>query len=176
MDASVQATLSGRPASQFRVVFRRGSPPSLFVHLPFHCGGSRFRFGSRTVPGQFQLGASDLLRVLHCAGRKGTGVATLIGRTLFIAIALLVVTVGALATQSRLPNAGQNTSSWHTSKLGRMEACASQEEAPAPPLVFQPAVHSPTAEPEFHPAPMESPLAELAGVPRAHGLRAPPRL
>jgi hypothetical protein len=95
----------------------------------------------------------------------------------FVAIAVLVVTVGVLATESRLPNPGQNTVSWHTSKSSRMAECGGDKLAPvqvddsrpAPPVV-------PTVIIHYYFSPIELPLAELAGFPQAHGLRAPPRV
>jgi len=126
------------------------------------------------VFGANSIGAGDLLRVAQCLAHKGTCIATLIGRALFVAIALLVVTVGVLATESRLPNARQNTASWHTSKLSRMEECGGRESEPAPSGVSQPPPLSLTVDRKPHFALVESPLPELAGVPQAHGLRAPP--
>jgi len=92
-----------------------------------------------------------------------------------VAIALLIVTVGVLATESRFPNAIQNTTSWHTSKSSRMAECGGDELAPvetddsrpAPPLITTVIAHY------FFST--ELPLQELAGAPQAHGLRAPPR-
>jgi hypothetical protein len=98
------------------------------------------------------------------------------GGTVFVAIALLIVTVGVLATESRLPNSGQNTTSWHTSKVSRMAECGGDELAPVQTDDSRPAPPVMTLEVIHYFSPMEFPLPELAGAPRAHGLRAPPRV
>jgi len=95
---------------------------------------------------------------------------------MFVAIALLIVTVSALATESRFPNPGHNPTACHISKVSRMTECGGDdlvptqvdESRPTPPVITVEVIH-------FF-APIEFPLPELAGVTQAHGLRAPPRV
>jgi hypothetical protein len=110
--------------------------------------------------------------------RRGKSLATAIGGTVFVAIALLIVTVGVLATESRLPRTARDTASWHTSKVSRMEKCGGEELAPVQldvsrattPVIATEVIHY------YRFSRIESPLPELVGVPQAHGLRAPPRV
>jgi hypothetical protein len=93
---------------------------------------------------------------------------------IFVAIALLIVTVGVLETESRLPNAGQNSASWHTSKVSRVAHCSGDELAPVQINDSRPAPAIVTVEVIHHFFPLEFVLPELASAPQAHGLRAPP--
>jgi hypothetical protein len=49
------------------------------------------------------------------------------GRLLLAAIAVLLLTVGTLATRARLPNEGAKSNTWHTAKITRMLECGSDE-------------------------------------------------
>ncbi|MGA2982733.1 MAG: hypothetical protein ABSG32_02895 [Terriglobia bacterium] len=118
-----------------------------------------------------------MLRNARCSGRRESPILTATGGAVFVAVVLLVVTVGVLATGSRLPNPGRNPTSWHTSKSSLMTEGGGDELAPvqtddsrpSPPIVMI------DATPYCFP-PIELPLPELVGVPHAHGLRAPPHV
>jgi hypothetical protein len=97
------------------------------------------------------------------------------GRFILVAIALLIVTVGVLATESRFPQAGQRDSAcWHSSKASRMTECGGKDLAP--PLSEESRSASRIVKPVvLHFLPFRTlTLPELAGAPQAHGLRAPP--
>ena len=170
-----QATLSPGLASQLRVAFRLRPPRGASLQLSLRSTGSWCRISPREVQGLMPAGVNGLLRIARSAVRRGTSIATVIGRIVFVAIALLIVTVGVLATESRLPNPTQNTTAWHMSKSSRMAECGGDElvpvqtddSRPAPPIITTAVTH--------YFLPIELPLQELAGAPQAHGLRAPPR-
>jgi len=97
------------------------------------------------------------------------------GRVLFAAIALLVVTVGTLAAGSRLPTGASNTNAWHTAKLARMVGSASESERTEslqterfcfarPEIRFKPRAYFPSSNPLTH-----------TGAFPQQTLRAPPR-
>ncbi|MGD0226162.1 MAG: hypothetical protein ABSF71_27840 [Terriglobia bacterium] len=119
-----------------------------------------------------------MLRMARNASRRGSFLAGVVGKTLIVAIALLIVAIGVLATQSRLHPAGQSGTSWHITKSSRMAECGGEKlvprqtddsRPPAPILKTEVIIHySPVS-------PIEVPLSELAGVPQSHGLRGPPR-
>jgi hypothetical protein len=116
-----------------------------------------------------------VLRLARGEARKGSGVAKTFRGFAFVAVAILIVTAGALCTESRVAARRQNTSSWHTSKTSRMTVSGADELAPVKSEQAESAI--PVISPEFKPdlPPIESPLPELTGAPQAHGLRAPPK-
>jgi hypothetical protein len=123
-------------------------------------------------------GVNSLLRNVRFTARRGGAIAKAVADAVFVAIAILVVTVGILATGSRLPNFGQDTTSRHTSKSSRMAECGNNELSPTDTDDTRPAarvllVETPT---HFWFIPQELPLPEMVGVPQAHGLRSPPTL
>ena len=131
------------------------------------------------VLGQIPAGVTSLLRFARCAARRGSSIATAIGSIAFAAVALLIVTVGVLATESRILSNGKNTTSWYTSKSSRMAECGGDKLAPVQTDDSRPAPPIITTEvnSQFSPiSPIELPISEFAGVPQAHGLRAPPRV
>ncbi len=121
------------------------------------------------------LEVDRVLRLDRHEVRRRSGVAKRLCGVAFVAVALLIITVGTLSTESRVAARGQNTSSWHTSKTSRMTESGAQELAPVESAVVESAI--PVISPEFKPhLPfIESPLPDLTGDPQAHGLRAPPR-
>ncbi len=124
-------------------------------------------------------GVDNLLRMARNASHRGRFLARVAGKTLIVTIALLIVTVGVLATQSRLHPAGQSGTSWHTSKSSRMAECGGEKLAPAQTDDSRPSAPSFKTEVIIHYSPLspvEFPLTELAGVPQSHGLRAPPQV
>ena len=112
------------------------------------------------------------------AARRSSCIAQALGKIVFVAVALLVVTVGTLATESRLPTAGRYSSSWHISKSSRMAECGGEKLAPAQTEDAQPS--TPVVTPDIlnlsitRTASIVLPVPEIAGVPQSHGLRAPP--
>ena len=121
-------------------------------------------------------GVTNLFRNARCLARRGGAIATAAAKLLFVAIAILVVTVGVLATESRLPNAGLKSSSWYASKSSRMAECGGDELVPVETDDTRPTPRVVTTEAPIHCwlVPIELPLPELVGVPQAHGLRSPP--
>ena len=57
------------------------------------------------------------------------------GRVAVVAVALLIVTIGTLTTETRIPQATQDTSLRHTSKISRMTECGGDEMPP--PLIAE---------------------------------------
>jgi hypothetical protein len=95
------------------------------------------------------------------------------GRVVFVAVALLIVTIGTLATETRIPQATQDTSLRHTSKISRMMECGGDEMPP--PLIAESRSALPSATPHpSHDYSYDVVFPEFTGVPQAHGLRAPP--
>ena len=131
------------------------------------------RINPRLISGRSLTKEDGLLRLVRSAARQGGAIATAMGRLLVVAVGLLILTVGVLAAESRIPQAYQNTGLRHTSKISRMTECGGEElpprpiaeSRPAPPVVVPVIAHS------FSPAVI---LPEFTGVSRAHGLRAPP--
>lgn len=124
---------------------------------------------------QMPSGVDSLRRFFRDAIRRRSLVSTAIGSIAFVAVALLIVTVEVLATEARLPNPGQNTASWHTSKSSRMVESGGDEWAPVQTEDTRPAplvVPHETVRHQF--TPLELPLPEVVRVPQSHGLRAPP--
>lgn len=120
-----------------------------------------------------------LLRNARKAARGGSCIAKAVGRIVFVAIALLVVTVGTLATESRLPLGGRYSSSWHVSKSSRMAEFGGEKLAPVQSEDAQPSapiVQTETFSLSFCRRP-SLPLAvpESISIPESHGLRAPPQ-
>jgi hypothetical protein len=115
----------------------------------------------------------DLFRLVRSAVRRGSTIATAMGRLIFAVIAVLILTVGALSTESRIPQVLQNTGLRHTSKISRMTECGGEELPPRQVSEFRavPPVLTPVTVPYCSP---EIPLAEFTDTSRAHGLRAPP--
>ena len=117
-----------------------------------------------------------MLRYAQVAAPQKTSIATVLGRVLFAAIALLVITVGALATESNLPRTNQRTNSWHTTKSSFKAECGGDlwvspqvdESDPSTPVVVQ--------TPRQSLLSFEQPPLETTGAIQAHGLRAPPRV
>lgn len=122
------------------------------------------------------IGVANLFRNVRCAARRGSAIATAAAELVFVAIAVLVVTVGVLATESRLPNPGLKTSSWYASKSSRMAECGGDELVPVETDDTRSTPRLVTMEAPLHCwlVPIELPLPELVGVPQAHGLRSPP--
>src|SRR5208282_5914184 len=125
------------------------------------------RISPLEVLGQMPVGVNSLFRIVRCAARRGSAIATAMGTAVFVAIALLVVTVGVLATESRLPNSGKTPTSRLTTKSSRMAECGGErlapvqvdESRPAPPVITTVVIH-------FCFSPIELPLSELAGSPQ----------
>lgn len=116
---------------------------------------------------------NGLFRFVRSAARRSGPVATAMGRTIFVTVALLIVTVGVLATETRIPQATQDTSLRHTSKSSRMTECGGDEMPP--PLVAESRSAPPRATPHtFHDNSFDVVFPEFSGAPQAHGLRAPP--
>ena len=119
-----------------------------------------------------------MLRMARGVSRKGCLIAAAAREILFVAIALLIVTVGVLATASRMHLSRQG-STWQTAMSSRMVECGSNDLAPAQTDDSRP---SPPAEMMqatfryFPSIPIEDLLPELSGAPQAHGLRAPPHV
>jgi hypothetical protein len=98
-----------------------------------------------------------------------------LGNLVFAAIALLVVTVGVLATESGLPKAGRNSASCHTSKSSRMTELDRDELAPAQTADSRSSPFIVTSETDrFHCDSPDLLPRGLGAAPQAHGLRAPP--
>jgi len=155
----------------FLSVVRRGIP----VHSPFRFIGSSCNVGPSEVLDTMSPEVDRLLNSARCAAHRGRGVAKVFSKLAFVAVALLIMTVGVLSSESRLPTAGQSTGSWHTSKTSRMTLGGGTELAPVQTDEARPA--APIVAPELirYSSPIDLPLPELAGAPQAHGLRAPPR-
>ncbi len=115
-----------------------------------------------------------MVRFVRCAARRQNSLAGAIGSIIFVAIALLIVTVGFLATESSLPRTAQDTASWHTRKVGRMAECGGDEFVPA--QIEESRLAAPIVTPvtTHYFSPIEFVQPELVGVSQAHGLRAPP--
>lgn len=146
--------------------------------LSLQSPGSWCRIKSRSLFGQMSIEVDSLLRSVRGAAHRGSSIAAAMGSTFLVAIALLALSVAVLATEARLPNAGQNTSSWHTSKSSRMAECGGDELAPVQTDDSRPTPRVLTTAAAIHDClfPIELPLPELVGVPQAHGLRAPPHI
>lgn len=125
-------------------------------------------------PGILSSEVIRLLTLARSAARKGSAAAKSFCGFAFAAIAILIVTVGVLSTESRLPNIGQGTNSWHTCKTSRMTDNGVDELAPV--RVNEAEVVNPVIPSDYEPhlRAVTSPLPELTGAPQAHGLRAPP--
>jgi hypothetical protein len=172
-----QATLSPGAASELRAAIGLQFPWGALLQLFLRSTGNWCRINPSKVLGQMPVGVNSLLRNARCSGRRESPILTATGGAVFVAVVLLVVTVGVLATGSRLPNPGRNPTSWHTSKSSLMTEGGGDELAPvqtddsrpSPPIVMI------DATPYCFP-PIELPLPELVGVPHAHGLRAPPHV
>jgi hypothetical protein len=96
------------------------------------------------------------------------------GRIIFVAIALLIVSVSVLATESRVWRAQRDTASWHTSKVSRMVQSGGDELVPVAIDDYRPAPRIVVVAVVYNLPPMKFDLQEVAGVPQSHGLRAPP--
>ena len=142
--------------------------------MSLRAAGKQCRINPRQVQRRRPTEEGDLSRFVHSAARAGNSVATVMGRVLFVGIALLIVTVGVLSTESNVPRPVQSASSWHTSKISRMAEGAGDEFAPpaADASAPAPSLAVTSIEKEFFPT--EFVFPEIAGAPRAHGLRAPP--
>ena len=108
--------------------------------------------------------------------RKGNGTARTFCGFAFLAIAILIIAIGALSTESRLAAPQHSASNLHhTSKTCRFAEGGANEIAPAKSENDETATLVVRTEFTPHAIPLESPLAELTGASQAHGLRAPPR-
>jgi hypothetical protein len=115
----------------------------------------------------------SLLRRTLCAFRRGRAIAGVLGKTVYAAITILIVTVGVLVAESRLPNPGPDTTSWHTSKIARVEFGGGQTMPLQAPDSWPPSrVVLPRSIAYF--PPLEAVLPQLVDAPQEHGLRAPP--
>jgi hypothetical protein len=111
---------------------------------------------------------------MRSVSRPDNSIATIMGRIVLVSIALLIVTVGVLETESRVPQAMQG-SARHTSKISYAKECSSGEVAPTvidrvSPVCFvqlQVVARHCSATTEFV-------LPKFTGFARALGLRAPP--
>jgi hypothetical protein len=115
-----------------------------------------------------------LLGFTCCASRRRHSFANVAGGYVCVAIALLIVTVGVLATESRLVNVRQSTTSWHTVKISKMVECGGDQMAPLQTTDSRPAPRIVATRPIAYIPPQDAVLPELADAPHEHGLRAPP--
>ena len=148
------------------------------LQLSLRFTGRWCRIGPCEVLWRMPSGVDSLLRSARCAARRGNCIATAVADVIFVAIAILIVTVGVLATESRIYTPGQNPTTWHTSKSSRMAECGGDKLSPAQTDDSRPAppVKATETAVSYFLFPLELPLPKLVGVPQAHGLRAPPRL
>ena len=153
-------------------------PRGVPLQLSLRSAGSWCRIRPSKGLWEMPTGVDSLLRFARRVARRGSSIATAVADIIFVAIVLLIVCVGVLATESRLPNPGQNTPARHTSKSGRMAECGDDRLAPAQTDDSRPRPTVLTTEAPVHYwlFPIELPLPELVGVPQAHGLRSPPRV
>ena len=175
----IRATFYRGSASQYAAASR---PVSWGANICRYCllgCCSWYRMNPRNVTAQVPE-VKSLLRNARNAARRGSCIAKALGRVVFVAVALLVVTVGTLATESRLYTTGRNSTSWHTSKSSRMAECGGEKLAPAQTddarsfAPFAP-FHQTEKIAFYRISPIiVVPLPEIAGVPQSHGLRAPP--
>ena len=154
------------------------TPCGVALQLSLRFAGSWYNLEVRQVLGQMVTGVNNLLRNARYAARRGSSKATAVANVIFAAVALLVVSVSVLATESRLPNTLRDTSSRHASKSCRMVECGGDELAPVQIDESRPTPYIVRPESVIHysPTPIESPLPELVGVPQAHGFRSPPHI
>jgi hypothetical protein len=129
--------------------------------------------------GDLNISSPEVNRVLTMArfgARKGNGEARTFCGFTFLAIAILIIAIGALSTESRLAAPRHSTSALHhTSRTCRLAEGSAYELAPVNRENENKAI--PVVQHEFTPhiLALEFPLLELTGAPQAHGLRAPPR-
>ena len=126
-------------------------------------------------PDQIPVEANGLLRLTQGASPRRSALADAASLIACIAIALLIVTVGALATETRLANVDGNTTSWHTSKISRMMECGGDRITSPQTDHSRPVPLITTTQPIAYLSSSEMPAPELADAPHEHGLRAPPR-
>ncbi len=168
----------GNPMQRFGFTGTGGFPSvvprGILVHSPFRFIGSSCHVGPSEVLDTMSLEVERLLNSARCAAHRGLGVAKVFSKLAFVAVALLIVTVGVLSTESRLPTAGHTSASWHTSKTSRMTIGGGSELAPVQQDEARPAAPIVTPELTRYSPPIDLPLPEIAGALQAHGLRAPP--
>jgi hypothetical protein len=117
-----------------------------------------------------------VLTMARFGARKGNGAARMFCGFAVLAIAVLIIAVGALSTECHLAAPRHNTSALHhTSRTCRLAEGGAYEVAPVNRENDDKSI--PVVQNEFTPhiLALESPLLELTGAPQAHGLRAPPR-
>jgi hypothetical protein len=122
------------------------------------------------------FGANSMMRSAQGAGQRCRSIATAWGSIVLAAAALLVFSVSVLSSEVRILSPQQNTSPWHTSKSSRMAEVRGDDLTPILADEVRPALPALTIQPVFHfvSIPLEAPLREFLGVPKSHGLRAPP--
>ena len=152
------------------------NPPQAPFHMSLLLSGSWCRIGPSGESDTISPEVNRVLTMARCGPRKGSGAAKTFCGFAFLAIAVLIIAIGALSTESRLAAPRHSTRTFHhTSKTCRLaEGCAdelapvdSENDESATPVVWY--------ESTPHLQIVESPLPELTGAPQAHGLRAPPR-
>jgi hypothetical protein len=115
-----------------------------------------------------------VLRLTQPEARQGSAVARHYCRYVVIAIAALIVSVGALSSSSRWAAYGHAGSSSHTTKTIRMAETGPSEIAPIKNEVVASALPVNPPILSAHQPAVEIPIPELPGSTESHGLRAPP--
>ena len=101
--------------------------------------------------------------------------AAAMSRVLFAVIAVLLMTVGTLATRARLPNEGAKSNTWHTAKITRIVECGCDEARS--PQVAKTTRYTPklTVWPKSYVPAAAVAFPNLTGAFLEHVLRAPPQ-
>ncbi len=115
-----------------------------------------------------------MLRLTQSEARQGSAMAKHYCRCAVMAIAALIVSVGALSSSSRWAAYGHSSGSTHTAKTIRMAETGARDIAPIKKEVLASAL--PVNPPILHSPPptAEIPILDLPGSRESHGLRAPP--
>lgn len=132
------------------------------------------RIGASEVHAQMLLRLNSLLRFARRAIRGGASIATVMGRVVFASIVLLVVLLGVLSAETRMPGRVGSGTSQHLSKVSRMVECGGDKLALPQIEISHDALSVSGSRVFVRFPPLELPIHELGNTLPAHGLRAPP--